>query len=71
MIPCKKTGELYAYIVEVQIYGNLKHVIMYRNVTQANKNLVKRNKAIFKISEELNSLKRERLSLLKKNSKLN
>ena len=57
LIPCKKTGELYACKVEVQIFGSLKHVVVYRNVTKATKSLVKRNKAIYEISEELNSLK--------------
>ena len=39
------------------MYGSLKHVVVYRNVTKATKSLVKRNKAIYEISEELNSLK--------------
>ena len=57
LIPCKKTGELYACKVEAQMYGSLKHVVVYRNVTKATKSLVKRNKAIYEISEELNFLK--------------
>ena len=57
LIPCKKTGELYACKVEAQMYGSLKHVVVYRNVNKATKSLVKRNKAIYENSEELNSLK--------------
>ena len=59
LIPCKKTGELYACKVEAQMYGSLKHVVIYRNVIKATKSLVKRNKAIYEISEELNTLKKK------------
>ena len=59
LIPCKKSGELYACKVKAQIFGNLKNVVVYRNVTQAAKSLVKRNKAIFEINEELKVLKIE------------
>ncbi|MEI6842636.1 MAG: IS1634 family transposase [Methanomicrobiales archaeon] len=59
LIPCKKSGELYAYKVKAQIFGNLKNVVVYRNVTHAAKSLVKRNKAIFEINEELKTLKIE------------
>lgn len=56
LVPCKKTGELYACKVETQIYGDQKHVVVYRNVTKAAKSLVKRNKAIYEISGELKSI---------------
>jgi len=53
LVPCKKTGELYACKVQAQLYGSMKTLVVYRNVTKAAKSLVKRNKAIFEISDEL------------------
>lgn len=56
LVPCKKTGELYACKVKARLYGDERNVIVYRNVTKGAKSLVKRNKAIFEISQELRTL---------------
>lgn len=59
LVPCNKTGELYAVKVRSQMLGKMREVVIYRNVSHATRSLVKRNKAIFEISEELKHLKEE------------
>ena len=59
LVPCKNTGELYACKIQADLYGQIRESVVYVNVTKATKSLVRRNKAIYVISHELNNLKRE------------
>lgn len=70
LVPCKKTGELYACKVEAQMFGSQRSVIIYRNVTKATRSLVKRNKAIYEISEELTALKQTKTFTSQKEIKI-
>ena len=57
LIPCKNTGELYATTVCAPLYGQSRKLVVYKNVTKATKSLIRRNKAIYEISQELDRLK--------------
>jgi len=57
MVPCKNTGELYAGKIQAELYGQMREAVVYRNVTKATKSLIRRNKAIYVISQELSQLK--------------
>ncbi len=59
LVPCKNTGELYACKIHAELYGQMRETVVYRNVTKATKSLIRRNKAIYVISQELDGLKSE------------
>jgi transposase len=59
LVPCKNTGELYAYKIQAELYGQKRETVVYLNVTKATKSLIRRNKAIYVISQELVHLKSE------------
>lgn len=59
LVPCKNTGELYACKIQAKLYGQMRETVAYRNVTKATKSLIRRNKAIYVISQELAHLKSE------------
>ena len=58
LIPYKNSGELYACKTNARLYGKNREVVVYKNVTKATKSLIKRNKAIYEISLDLNELKK-------------
>lgn len=57
LVPCKNTGELYARKVQANLYGKIRELIVYKNVTKAAKSLVRRNRAIYEIANDLTRLK--------------
>ena len=57
LVPCKNTGELYGCKIQAQLYGHIREMVVYRNVTTATKSLIRRNKAVYVISQELSRLK--------------
>jgi transposase len=59
LVPCKNTGELYACKIQAKLFGQMRETVVYRNVTKATKSLIRRNKAIYVISQELTHLKSE------------
>lgn len=59
LVPCKNTGELYAYKIQAELYGQMRETVVYKNVTKAAKSLIRRNKAIYEVSQELDHLKSE------------
>ena len=59
LVPCKNTGELYACKIQAELYGQFRDIVVYMNVTKAAKSLIRRNKAIYVISHELEHLKSE------------
>lgn len=59
LVPCKNTGELYACKIQAKLYGQMRETVVYRNVTKATRSLIRRNKAIYVISQELAHLKSE------------
>lgn len=60
LVPCKKIGELYACTAVAPLYGQERKVVIYTNVTKAAKSLIRRNKAIYEISHELDQLRGKR-----------
>lgn len=60
LVPCKKTGELYACTAVAPFYGQERKVVIYKNVTKSAKSLIRRNKAIYEISHELEQLSGKR-----------
>ena len=56
LVPCKNTGELYAQKVHANLYGKVRELVVYKNVTKAAKSLVRRNRAIYEITQDLNRL---------------
>lgn len=59
LVPCKNTGELYACKIQAELFGQTRETVVYRNVTKATKSLIRRNKAIYVISQDLTRLKSE------------
>ncbi len=57
MVPCKNAGELYACKVNAPLFGQVREAVVYRNVTKATKSLVRRNRALREISNELIRMK--------------
>ena len=57
IVPCKNVGELYACKIRAPLFGRMCEAAVYRNVKNATKSLVRRNRAIFEISNELTRLK--------------
>lgn len=53
LVPCKNTGELYARKVKANLYGKIRELVVYKNVTKAAKSLVRRNRAIYEITQDL------------------
>ena len=56
LVPCKKSGELYATKVTAQLFGMTREVVVYLNVHKATRCLIERNRAIHDASLELNRL---------------
>lgn len=56
LVPCKNMGELYARKVQADLYGKVRELVVYKNVTKAAKSLVRRNRAIYEITQDLNRL---------------
>lgn len=59
LVPCKNIGELYASKIQAELYGQTRETVVYKNVTKATRSLIRRNKAIYVISQELADLKSE------------
>ena len=57
LVPCKNTGELYACKIQARLYSQDREVVVYKNVTKGTKSLIRRNKAIFEITQDLDRLK--------------
>lgn len=70
LVPSKNTGELYACKIQAELYGQMRDTVVYRNVTKATKSLIRRNKAIYEISQELTVLKSNLNFISQQNLKL-
>jgi transposase len=56
LVPCKRSGELYATKVTGELFGKTRDVVVYLNVNTATKCLVERNRAIHDATRELERL---------------
>lgn len=58
LVPCKKSGEIYATKVTASLFGKERDVVVYLNVHKATRCLIARNRAIHEASIDLDTLKK-------------
>jgi transposase len=58
LVPCKKSGDLYATKVTAHLFGKTRDVVVYLNIHKATRCLSERNRAIHEASLDLNRLQK-------------